>query len=454
MAKPPKLSAHFIGIGGIGMSALARWFIAQNWSVTGSDIANSQIIQELKKEGVKVKIGHKSGNLSPKTTMVVYNSAILDSNPELTTARRYGLRPLSYAQTIGCLTDAYRTIAIAGSHGKSTTTALTGLTLVRAKFDPNVIVGTKLKEFDGKNFRLGQSKWLVLEADEWKGAFWHYSPEIIIVTNIDREHLDFYKNLKNVEKSFLRFLARTRSGGTLILNRDDKNLYSLEGSIKKLSQKLRLKVYWYSLKDKEAKNVRAILQISGEHNVSNAMAVTTLAIKILKIPLNTVLGALKSYQGAWRRMEFKGKFKLNKIEIDVYDDYAHHPTEIKATLAAFKLKFPKRPLICIFEPHQSKRLQALFKDFSEAFRAADVTILLPAYEVAGRDTKYFSYTSEKLVKIIQKKYPHKSTFYLKDPKQIAKFLKSKLSQSKDAKPPVLVMMGAGTIVNYTPFLLK
>jgi UDP-N-acetylmuramate--alanine ligase len=441
---------HFVGIGGIGMSALARYFLSQNWAVSGSDAAKGVITQSLVKEGVKVKIGHKKGYLPPRAALVVSSQAISRGNSEVQEALQRKMRVLTYPEAIGELTRIYKTIAVAGSHGKSTTTALSALTLIKSGFDPTVIVGTNLKEFGGKNFRAGKSELLVLEADEFGRAFYHYSPLIAIVTNIDREHVDIYKNIAESKKAFLQFLGNTVDGGALILNRDDKNLFSLKTSVAALAKKKHLALIWYSLKDRSAAKIRKTLKIFGEHNISNATAVYQLG-KLLKISEKNIFTALGSYGGAWRRMEYRGmaKIKNAKKPADVYDDYAHHPTEIKATLAAFKQRFPDRPLVCVFQPHQGKRLELLFKEFTNAFADADAVILLPLYKVRGRDEK-FARTSEQLAAAIKKHLPQKQVVYLENPRE----LQTTLNDLSISRSPLIVMMGAGDIVNYTEKLLS
>ena len=330
-------SVHFIGIGGIGVSSLAYWFRAQKWAVFGSDSAEGKITRDLKKDGFKVKIGHKKGLLGPKTGLVIYSNAIKPENPELMEAQRRGIPTLSYPEAVGVFTRHYKTFGVAGAHGKSTATSLLSLVLIKAGWDPNVIVGTKLKEFGGRNFRLGQSDYLVLEADEWKGAFWNYSPFGAIITNVDKEHLDFYKNLGNVKKSFLKYISNIQTGGILVANRNDEKLFSLKREIERITKRNGVELVWYSI-DKNSKlsaHIKSNLSIPGRHNLANAMAVYILAIN-LGVPENKILSALKDYQGAWRRMEYRGKFMGAKV----YDDYGHHPTEIKATLQAFREKFP------------------------------------------------------------------------------------------------------------------
>lgn len=479
---------YFIGIGGIGMSSLARWFKAQKWPVSGSDLTKSEITQELKKDGFRVKIGHKKSNLGPKIGLIIHSQAVKPDNPEIIEARHRKIPVLSYPEAVGELTKKYKTMAIAGAHGKSTTTALTAIVLQNGGLDPTVIIGTKLKQFappaGGSNFRSGKSRWLVLEADEYGNAFSHYSPFAAIVTNVDREHLDTYGNLTRVKKAFLNFLSNASPDGIFILNHDDKNLFSLKNKIARIAARKRIKTVWYSTKNALlSAKIKKHLQIPGAHNLFNALAAYHLG-KVLRIPEEKILSALGSYRGAWRRMEYKGFFrqsisnrfreysrinskKIRDIKVLVYDDYAHHPTEIKATLQAFREKFPKQKLICVFQPHQAERLKQLFKDFTEAFRDADCLILLPAYQVAGRDRTYKQFTSEKLARAINlrnlKLGIRNSVCYLPHPARLKSFLqKSVLFPRKSASSPhesatsaaALVMMGAGDIVKYTEKLLS
>lgn len=459
ISKSSPLNVHFIGIGGIGMSGLARYFLAHTWQVSGSDAAMGIMTQELLKDGVNVKIGHKKGNISVDTRLVIYNRAIPPDNQELQAALAdKNIITLPYSQALGRITEDYQTIAITGSHGKSTTTALAGVTLMRSGLDPTILVGTKLVDLAGKNIRVGHGPYLVLEADDFHAAFLDYSPAISIVTNIDREHMDFYKTFANVKRAFLKFLSRTRAGGTLILNQDDAPLYSLRPAIAQLAKKNNLKVLWFSVDVGAnallARKIKKIIPISGAHNISNAMAAVQLG-KLLKIPEKKILSAIGSYKGAWRRMELKGKLKGTKNF--VYDDYAHHPTEIRATLAAFREKYPTSPLVCIFQPHQAKRLELLFKDFTEAFDTADIIFILPLYTVLGRDEK-FLHDSEALVKALIARSPEKPVFYLSQPKKIKAAIETVLRdvplKKHFTRSPVIVMMGAGDISDLTEKLLQ
>src|SRR3989344_4669954 len=476
LSSPSVPRAYFIGIGGIGISALARWFRAENWIVTGSDCSSSMITDDLKKSGILVKIGHSRANLPQKPlNMVIYSPAIPKSNPELVEARRRGIKPLSYPEALGCLTRVYKTIAISGTHGKSTTTAMAAIALTGKGFDPNVIVGTNLKEFGDKNFRKGRDKWLIIEADEWKDSFLNYSPIITVVTCIDKDHLDFYKNLADIKKTFLKFFERTQEGGALILNKRDRNLLSMKSAIQRIAKKRDLEVVWYSAHRYQVSGVRyqvlkKTLKVPGEHNVSNAAAVLKIA-ETIGIKKSSVLKGLSRYKGAWRRMEYKGMYHVARTmhqgiknrtknllhvtgyRVRVFDDYAHHPTEIKATLQAFREKFPKEKLICVYQPHQTKRLKSLFKEFITAFGGADVLVLLPVYEVSGRDSRIRGYDSPALFKAIKKKYPKREVYYMADPKKIKSRISEILKPITYNLKPVVVMMGAGDIIKYTPLLL-
>jgi len=476
-------SIHFVGVLGIGVSSLARWFIAQKWAVSGSDAALNPIYQEVKKDGLRANIGHKKTNIPAKCGLVIYSQAIKRDNPELKEAGRRNIPVLSYPEAIGELTKFYKTICVSGMHGKSTTTAMAGLMLMKAGLDPTIIIGTKLKELGNKNFRAGRGQYIVLEADEYKDAFLNYSPAFVITTNLDREHLDYFKNAERIKKSFMKFFSGTRDGGVLILNRDNEMLRSLKQKIDKASKSNNLKVKWYSLRDKESAKIKKHIKLPGQHNISNALAVFCLA-KFLGISEKVFLSSISEYGGSWRRMEYRGELQIaNRKErmakshkplaishVPVYDDYGHHPTEIKATLQAFREKFPKHRIICVFQPHQAERLKLLFKEFKSAFKDADTVIIMPIYKVTGRESGTASkYDSESLVKSMQKSEPGRQIFYIKEPKNIKKAMDVLLSDhsfpcpvDKNAehsprrkqKPAVIVMMGAGDIVNYTDVLLK
>ncbi len=428
------------------MSSLAYWFLGQKWLVSGSDREKSLITQDLLKRGVRVKIGHKSAHVDPQTDLLIHNQAIDQDNPELKRARQLEIEVLSYPQMIGNITRLYTTVAIAGAHGKSTTTAITALIMNKAKLDPSVIIGTRLKEFDNTNSRVGKGDYLVLESDEYGRAFLNYQPVYGIITNIDKEHLDIYRDLQDIKNTFLKYIAGFRPGGGLVLNKDDKNLFSLKSKIEKIAKENSLQVVWYSLKDPTTAKIKKIIQVPGRHNLSNAQGAHLLATKFLRVSEKDSLSAIKSFRGTWRRMELVGKYD----GAPVFDDYAHHPTEIKATLSAFKEKYPNKKIVCVFQPHLSDRLTKLFGEFITAFNDANETLILPIYKVAGRENNAKHKSSQDLARAIQKKQPHKPLFYMEHPKDLHLALASFGPLNKR----VIVMMGAGDIASLTQKLIK
>ena len=368
-------SIHFIGIGGIGVSSLARFFIAKGVRVTGSDLQQSEIMDRLVKDGAMIHIGaHKAAHIPANADVVIHTAAISRTNLELKAAIKRKLPVRTYAEQVGELTKEYHTITISGSHGKSTTTALVSLVLEDGYCDPTVIVGTKLNEFGGSNFRNGRGSYLVLEADEWNRSFLNYHPEIAIVTNIDAEHLDTYGTIAEVERTFQEYLEKVPRKGKIIANYDNERL-------RNVAKKFGMKVSWYSLKDPETKLVRSVLRIPGEHNVSNALAALKLG-RYLGIAECDILRALGRFTGAWRRFEFMGMHN----GAYVFNDYGHHPSEIMATLSGARDRFPFRRVICVYQPHQHQRLHYLWNEFIGAFDLADKILMLPVYDVAGRET--------------------------------------------------------------------
>ena len=413
------MKIHFIGIGGIGVSALAQYYLAKGHEISGSDLVASEITEYLEKKGVKIIIGNSAENISQDLDLVVYSPAVKKDNPELIEAlkiknyKNLKIKIKSYPEALGDLTKEYYTIAVAGAHGKSTTTAMIGLVLAKAGLDPTVIVGTKVKEFGGSNFRMGKSKYLVIEACEYDSSFLHYLPKIIVVTNIDKEHLDYFKTFANVKKAFKNFIAKLPPSGFLVFNKRP------------------------SMRQKRAAKIKKILKVPGMHNVFNALDALEVA-RILKIKDEITFQALSEFTGTWRRFEEK-ELKIENCKLKIISDYAHHPNEIIATLKAAREKYPKKKIWCIFQPHQYQRTHYLFNDFVKVFRNAkiDKTIITDIYDVAGRETKKISadVSSKKLVKKIAKK----NVIYL-PMASLEKFIKENIKSGE-----VLIIMGAGDI---------
>jgi len=444
------MRVHLIGIGGIGVSALAKYYLEKGYKVSGSDLVSSEITEALKDKGVKIFIGpHKPQCLTSDVKQVIYSPAVPENNPELKKAKKLGIKCKSYPQALGELTKKHWTIAISGTHGKGTTTAMISLILIKAGLDPTVIIGTKLREFEDSNCRVGKSKYLVIEADEWKAAFLNYWPKIIILTNIEREHMDYFKDLNHILKTYQEYILHLPKNGILIANKDDKNipkLLKISTIVKNIS--------CYSLQQKEAKRLERILKIPGEHNVSNALAALTVA-RILKIPDEISFEALSEYKGAWRRFEIK-QSTINNQQLTIISDYAHHPTEIKVTLKAARERFSGRKIWVVFQPHQYQRTYYLFKEFVKVFNEAlqkgesespliDKVIITDIYDVAGREEKKIKekINSEKLIKAI--KSP--KALYISTFEEVAEYLKKNLLGEE-----VVVIMGAGSIYKLVDFL--
>jgi len=424
------MKIHFVGIGGIGVSALARYYLEKGHEISGSDLVSSEITACLKEKGVKLFIGkHKIENLAKDTDLLIYSPAVPENNPEIKKAKKLGIKCQTYPQALGELTKQHFTIAVSGTHGKSTTTSMIGLLLVKAGLDPTVIVGTKLKEFGNSNCRVGKSKYLVIEADEWQASFLNYWPKIIVLTNIEKEHMDFFKDMDHVFEVYTKYLNNLPKDGILVANKDNQN-------VRKIAEKIPGSKY-YSIEQKESEKLRSILQIPGEHNVSNALAALLVA-QILEIPDQVSFESLGEYKGSWRRFEIK-QLIINKKQITIISDYAHHPTEIKVTLKAAREKYPDKKIWCVFQPHQYQRTYYLWDDFVKTFRQApvDKLIITDIYDVAGREDKEIKSktSSEKLIKQIDQSW----AVYL--PKnQIMSYLEQNLEPGN-----ILMIMGAGDI---------
>ncbi|MBU3918513.1 UDP-N-acetylmuramate--L-alanine ligase [Patescibacteria group bacterium] len=453
------MKIHLIGIGGIGISALAQYYLAKNNQVSGSDLCSSEITELLKSKGADIFIGaNKEENISKDLDLVIYSPAIEKDNPELKKAIGLGINTASYPEALGKITEKYFTIAVSGAHGKSTTTSMISIILARAGLNPTVFLGTKLKEFGNSNFRLGgqiddnlknlnfkfcdsKSKILVIEADEYKSSFLNYFPEIIVLTNIEEEHLDYYGSLDNILEVFEQYILRLPDNGYLIYNSDDKNISKLD-----FSQKSFTKI-GYSNKDKEIEDIRKVLKVPGLHNASNALAAFK-AVRALGLNENEILSGLSDYCGAWRRFEIKN-VSLNQKDIILVSDYAHHPTEIEATLKAAREKWENKKIWAVFQPHQKQRTSFLFDKIVDSFAksSVDKVILLPIYDVAGRDNKEIqdNISSEKLCEEINKK--GKSALYIENFIKAREFLIDNLENGD-----ILFIMGAGDIYDLDKML--
>ncbi len=444
---------HFIGIGGIGMSGIAQLLLKSGFMVSGSDLKENRITQELTRLGAKVFINHSASNIT-KQDIVVYSSAIKDDNPEICQAKILGLPLLRRAEVLASLMRQKTAITVAGSHGKTTTTSLISYMLIKAGLCPTVAIGGVLKNID-TNACLGNGKFFVAEADESDGSFLYYEPDYSIITNIDREHLDYYHNFDNELQAFKSFINRTRDAGCVFACSDDANLVKLFTDYKG-------KHLFFGIdnpKDIYAKNIsftdlssdfdcffkekfvfRFHLALGGKHNISNALAVIGLGLE-LGIELEHIRRSLEEYKGAGRRLDVK----FRNEQYLVIDDYAHHPTEIKATLSAIMNLKAKRKIV-IFQPHRYSRTQLLLDEFAGSFNQADYLIITDIY--AASEQPIDGVNAQALLKKIKERSANKEVIYL--PKEeIVQHIKKIISCGD-----LVITLGAGDILKVSDALAE
>ena len=454
---------HFIGIGGIGMSGLSLIMKRKEFKVQGSDITLNKNIERLKKEKIKIFIGHKKKHIK-NATIVVVSSAIKKNNPELLEAKRKKLPIIKRGRMLAHIVSLTKNIVVAGSHGKTTTTSLVASIFQKTKLDPTIINGGVINSLKS-SAKLGKSDWSILEADESDGSFVHIPPTYSIITNIDREHMDFYKTMDDLKECFSEFVNKIPSFGKsficiddkinkeLIKNIKNKNFYTYGKNIKSnfliknIIQKKEMTQFdlIVNLPNKKKQIIKNIkIPLIGIHNIRNSVAAAAVALTV-GITINDIKDGLLKFNGVQRR--FNKIFSLNGV--DFYDDYAHHPTEIQMTLDGVKKVYKDYEKVCVFQPHRISRLRDLRKEFSFSFQNADIVILCPVY-LAGEKIKLgFSYL--KFAKEIIKNSKVR-LFLIKDNFQLAKFIKKNIYGKK-----IVIGMGAGTISNWMrklPELMK
>lgn len=446
---------HFIGIGGISMSGLAEILMKEGFTVSGSDNKESSLTDHLTDKGAVIFYGQKASNIIDGINVVVYTAAIHEDNEEFMEAKRQGLPMLSRAELLGQLMTNYDTpIAVSGTHGKTTTTSMLSHIFLAGDMDPTISVGGILKAIHG-NIRVGSSGLFVTEACEYTNSFLHFFPKISVILNIDADHLDFFKDLDDIRHSFRLFAELLPEDGTLVINGDIENLsYITDGLACRVVTFGREASLDYSASDiqyDEQGNAsfdlirhgipsgHVTLSVGGEHNVYNALSAIAVA-DLLGVSAETIQEGLLSFHGTDRRFEYKGEFN----GITVIDDYAHHPTEIEATLKSAS-HYPHRELWCIFQPHTYTRTKALFDEFAQALSHTDHLILADIY--AARETDTLGISSEQLARAAAS-YGC-DAIYLPSFDEIEKYVRDHC-QSGD----LLITMGAGDVVNIGEDLLK
>lgn len=438
---------HMIGIGGVSMSGIAKLLINMGFKVSGSDISISSTTERLSSEGIKVFLGQNADNINDEIALVAYTAAIKEDNPELMEAKRRNIPCIERSLLLGELTRMYEnTIAICGTHGKTTTTSMISIAFMNGEKDPTIQVGADLRQLNNTNYRAGKSDYFIIEACEYVRSFLSFSPKSVILLNIEEDHLDYYKDLEDIKSAFSEFLSFVPNDGVIVFNNDDddcidvakdKNANKITFGINNESDWMAKNIkivdgfYTFDAVNKE-KSINIALSVPGYHNILNALSAIAIS-DFYGISLESVQKSLKDFTGANRRFEFVGKINGARI----YDDYAHHPTEIKATInAANELKHNK--LWVIFQPHTYTRTATLFNEFANAFKEVDEIILTDIYAAREKDT---GVVSSKMLADAVNNVSNNCT-YISTFDEIEKYLKENVKEND-----LVLTVGAGTITN-------
>jgi len=437
---------HFVGIGGIGMSGIAKILLEMGVKVSGSDLKNSDILERLQDLGARIFIGHSAQNVIEDTHTVVYSSAVPQDNPEILEARKRGLTLIPRAEMLARLMAGQESIAIAGAHGKTTTTAMISLVLEINNYDPTIIIGGELKQI-GSNAKFGSGRYLVAEADESDGSFLILHPKMCVITNIENDHLDYYRSVKNIVSAFGKFVEQLPADGFAVFCLDDKELEEIKHRIsgnyitysvlREDADFVAKNIFfrgtqsWCDVYHRGEKLGQLELLIPGIHNISNALAAVAVAKK-LGLSFQQIKDGLKQFPGVKRRFELIGRTN----GITVVDDYAHHPTELKATIKAAKNAGFKR-VVAVFQPHRFTRTKLLQFEFGESFHDADLIVI---NEIYSASEKPIPGVSAHLIVNAIKACSNKEVKYFSLESEIIKYLKD------EAKPGDIVLtLGAGNI---------
>ena len=447
---------HFVGIGGIGMSGIAEILLDQGFKVSGSDKSLSEVTDRLKKLGATIYEGHKAENITPDVDTLVYSSAVVLDNPEVIEAQRRKIPTVRRAEMLAEVMRLKYGIGIAGTHGKTTTTSMISLVLMEGGLDPTVIVGGKLSGLGGTNARLGKGDFIVVEADEFDRSFLSIAPTIAVLTTLETDHLDCYRDLEDIKGAFIQFANKVPFYGFIVLCLDEP---ALQDIMPKMTKK---KILTYGLNpqaDAQAVDIHhknntstftvvknnaelgvITLQVPGKHNVQNSLAAISVGLE-LGIPFMKIKSGIEKFGGVFRRWELKGEVD----GISVYDDYAHHPTECRATLSGAKAGWRRR-VVCVFQPHLYTRTRDFYEDFGKAFLLSDVLVVTDVYP--AREEPIQGVTGE-LIANAAKQFGHKDVHYIPDKKSVPSFLQ-KTAKAGD----IVITMGAGDIWKYGEEYLK
>ncbi len=449
------IHVHFIGIGGISMSGLAEILLDEGFTISGSDSKESDLTKGLEAKGVKVFYGQRAANIIPGIALVVYTAAIHEDNPEFAEAKAQNIPMLTRAELLGQIMDNYdHSIAVAGTHGKTTTTSMISQVLLEADTDPTISVGGILSAIHG-NLRVGDSEYFISEACEYTNSFLNFRPRYSIILNVEAEHLDFFKDINDIRHSFHEYASNTLPDGATIINGEIDNYEEIVAGLPQqiITYGFDSKYDFYpeniTYDDKACASFTAMkqgnvlfdvkLSVPGAHNVSNALAAIALSIT-LGLENDAILKGLDKFGGADRRFQYKGKVN----GITVIDDYAHHPTEIRATLTAAQ-NYPHDRLVLCFQPHTYSRTKAFLNDFADVLSMADVVVLADIY--AAREKNTFGISSKDILNLLLKKGV--DAHYFPSFEEIEKFLSENCVNGD-----LLITMGAGNVVEIGEKLLN
>ena len=415
------MKIYCVGIGGIGLSGVAQILKSQGNEIIGADNSPSEITEALENNGIKYLSSHTPENIDDSVDLLIYSEAVSEINPERKKAKELGIREINYAQALGMVSKEKQTIAITGTHGKTTTTGMLSCILLKANLDPRIIIGSKMDILGNKNFRDGQGKWFLTEACEYRENFKELSPKIVLINNLDPDHLDYFRNEENYFNAFQRFAEKIPEEGTLVMFESDQdkiNLSKIKASVK-------------IIPEEHIKKNRFNLKVPGKHNQRNAFAAQAVA-EILILPRETIISALENFKGTWRRFEYKGEINGAKI----YDDYGHHPTEITATIQAAREAHPDKSIITVFQPHQYSRTRQFFDQFKTAFRDCNEVWITDIYQARDTEEDIKSVSAEELADAINNGQLAKYVPL----NQLAEKIKDKAQASQ-----IYLVMGAGNI---------
>lgn len=449
------IHVHFMGIGGISMSGLAEILLAEGFSVSGSDTNKSNLTKQLEAKGITIFYKQLASNITSNIDLVVYTAAIREDNEEFQAVKAMNIPSLTRAELLGQIMDNYNnSIAVSGTHGKTTTTSMISQVLLEAQTDPTITVGGILSAIHG-NLRIGNSEVFISEACEYTNSFLNFRPKYSIILNVEAEHLDFFKDLDDVRNSFHKFAANTRADGATIINGEIENFEELVADLPQeiITYGFSSEYDYYATNisfDEKACGIFTAmhkgteiasvhLSVPGKHNISNALATIALS-NLLNLDINAILSGLNKFGGADRRFQYKGSFN----GVTVIDDYAHHPTEIRASLDA-AAKYPHKRLVLVFQPHTFSRTKAFLNEFADVLSTVDMVVLADIY--AAREKNSLGIYSTDLLNLLKEKGCNCHYFPSFD--EIEKFLLKNCINGD-----LLITMGAGNVVEIGEHLLK